>query len=303
MIEKFLFKKIELWILLLTILLGFLGAVWFGYLALSSLRGGKQFPGSELAYRVATFPDVVFRLFSGEIDYHRAYADNPLPAGFTYYAKPKAPNYILVNRYDGNIRTSVSEFYREGENKPMRRWIFEDAEHFRIERKSVFQKEVTDDASTRRAVHPLLDMNGNLIMHFADGSALYNLNSCSNLVWRNEEFAYHHSLEMDADGNFWSPGSSLSPITRQGFDQYVVDDHIVQISSSGQVLFSKSVFDILIENNLRNRIYVYDKYIADPIHLNDIQPALADGAHWRKGDVFLSLAPSEYGDALSAVDR
>ena len=27
----------------------------------------------------------------------------------------------------------------------------------------------------------------------------------------------------------------------------------------------------------------------DPIHLNDIQPVLTDGPHWKRGDVFLSL--------------
>jgi hypothetical protein len=27
----------------------------------------------------------------------------------------------------------------------------------------------------------------------------------------------------------------------------------------------------------------------DPIHLNDIQPVLADGKHWRRGDLWLSL--------------
>ena len=27
----------------------------------------------------------------------------------------------------------------------------------------------------------------------------------------------------------------------------------------------------------------------DPIHLNDIEPALTDTQHWKQGDVFLSL--------------
>ena len=30
-------------------------------------------------------------------------------------------------------------------------------------------------------------------------------------------------------------------------------------------------------------------FIADPIHLNDIQPVNFDGNYWKKGDIFLSL--------------
>ena len=30
-------------------------------------------------------------------------------------------------------------------------------------------------------------------------------------------------------------------------------------------------------------------YIRDPLHLNDIQPVLTDGPHWKRGDVFFSL--------------
>ena len=29
--------------------------------------------------------------------------------------------------------------------------------------------------------------------------------------------------------------------------------------------------------------------IKDPLHLNDIEPLLSDGRHWKKGDLFISL--------------
>ena len=34
---------------------------------------------------------------------------------------------------------------------------------------------------------------------------------------------------------------------------------------------------------------VSEKFFKDPIHLNDIQPVLTDGPHWKRGDVFVSL--------------
>lgn len=68
------------------------------------------------------------------------------------------------------------------------------------------------------------------------------------------------------------------------------DDHIVKVSPDGRVLYSKSVLSILADHGLDNRIYTYDRYEYDPIHLNDIEPVLQDGPHWKRGDLFLSLA-------------
>jgi hypothetical protein len=38
-----------------------------------------------------------------------------------------------------------------------------------------------------------------------------------------------------------------------------------------------------------NWLFTIDMYRDDAVHLNDIQPVLADGPYWKKGDVFLSL--------------
>jgi hypothetical protein len=38
-----------------------------------------------------------------------------------------------------------------------------------------------------------------------------------------------------------------------------------------------------------NWLFTNGMYEFDPIHLNDVQPALTDGPYWKKGDVFLSL--------------
>ena len=54
-----------------------------------------------------------------------------------------------------------------------------------------------------------------------------------------------------------------------------------------EIIFSKSVTEILIENNLIHRITF--RFSGDPIHLNDIQPVLKDGPYFKKGDLFLSF--------------
>ena len=62
----------------------------------------------------------------------------------------------------------------------------------------------------------------------------------------------------------------------------------MKISNEGKFLFKKSIIQIFIDNNLEELI-VSGQTNFDPIHLNDIQPVLFDGPHFKTGDIFLSL--------------
>ncbi len=61
------------------------------------------------------------------------------------------------------------------------------------------------------------------------------------------------------------------------------------------MLFEKSIAEILVENGYRGLLAIGDRKLLaigdndDPIHLNDIQPALTDSKFWRKGDLLMSL--------------
>ena len=46
---------------------------------------------------------------------------------------------------------------------------------------------------------------------------------------------------------------------------------------------------ILMENGYGHLVFGTADYAHDPTHMNDIQPVLADGPYWKKGDVFVSL--------------
>ena len=142
-------------------------------------------------------------------------------------------------------------------------------------------------------LHPFLTDDGGLI--FKSGSPLVKIDKNSQLVWQNQEDAFHHSIEQDHEGNFWVP-SYLYPY--QIDQKYVglkygnyLDDAITKVSPDGKILFQKSVSNIFIENNLEFLIFPIGGVLIqhDPIHLNDIQPVLTDGPHWKRGDVFLSL--------------
>lgn len=112
------------------------------------------------------------------------------------------------------------------------------------------------------------------------------LDSNSTIKWY-AKGVFHHSAELDSYGNFWVPSVNLS----SDFDslQNFTDDAICALSQNGKEIFRKSVSKILIENGYFTLVWGMGKYDGDPIHLNDIQPALKDSKYWRKGDLLLSL--------------
>ena len=64
------------------------------------------------------------------------------------------------------------------------------------------------------------------------------------------------------------------------------------MSPDGEILFEKSIAELLLDNDLKHLVYLSGSYSADPIHINDVQPALSSGPHWNKGDLFISLRHS-----------
>ncbi len=140
--------------------------------------------------------------------------------------------------------------------------------------------------------HPLILKDGSLTSIYGPS---YKIDFCSNLKWTNDEEAFHHSTMLDYEGNILIPGS-MNPkskyVKKYSLKNYA-DDSIIKINKDGEILYNKSVTEILIENNIVSNNFALNSYVSlneqDPIHLNDIEPALSDTQYWKKGDVFLSL--------------
>jgi len=139
-----------------------------------------------------------------------------------------------------------------------------------------------------RAIHPLLLPNGDLITKDHD-SPLLRIDACTARVWIQDSTTFHHSTEMDADGMLWLPGrAEPAKVAHVGVD--FMDDEVAQVDpADGRVLFARSIAQLMAEKGWTHRLFTNGAYIDDPIHLNDIQPVLADGPFWKKGDLFLSL--------------
>ena len=153
------------------------------------------------------------------------------------------------------------------------------------------------DSSQRRFIyqHPLLFEDGSLIGIYGPA---YKIDFCSNLQWINDEEFFHHSQNLDHDGNIWI-GGQMNPnskyVKKYSIEGYY-DDSIIKLNNNGKVLFNKSVTELLIENNILLSNFALITSMAgkyensfDPIHLNDIEPAFIDTEYWQKGDLFISI--------------
>lgn len=148
---------------------------------------------------------------------------------------------------------------------------------------------------TTRIINPIYLEDGSLIYNFyyrAD-PGLIKLNPEGEMVWSNDSLVVHHGMNLNADGDIWactkakSRASGLYSIG--GKDIFYNDYRITKYDGdSGNILFDKSVTQILEENDLSNYL-LKTSNVKDPIHLNDVQPALKTTTYFNEDDVFISL--------------
>ena len=138
-----------------------------------------------------------------------------------------------------------------------------------------------------RNVHADLAPDGSIVTQGLP-SPLLKYGLCGDLEWVESTDIYHHSIERDAEGAYWVP-AHLEPKTVNIGGSDFHDDALVRISPEGEVLYQKSVAQILDENGLAHLVWGRGFAQYDPIHINDIQPVFEDGVLWRKGDLWVSL--------------
>ena len=284
-LEKFLYKKIPIWILLLTIILSVIIAILFASAAIRSKN----------VYKIAKTPEVIKNFFSGYYDpgLNTERFDNKKGFNFNLKISSKYP-YLLLSRYDGDLKQSVVELVDLQEKKIIHKWIPNLKKLNNISKNKQINDLRKDHKLTRYVIsHPFMFPNGDLLIH-GQWTPVTKINLCSNIIW-SLDYAFHHSLEKDNDNNFWIPFTIVPNSISAGLNnkigpihKHFIDDGIMKISSEGKVLFKKSVMEIFIENNLEKLIFPGQPSY-DPIHLNDNQPVLYDSNNFKKGDVFLSL--------------
>ena len=136
-----------------------------------------------------------------------------------------------------------------------------------------------------------------LVGRLTQSPNLFRMDANSNIIWHNQELEYRHSLNFDADSNVWvcandiiSENKYVGGLVKNLGGELIsyLENYIVKIDiETGEILFKKGIAQLLLDNQYDGLLYGSEIY--DPIHVNDIQPALLDTKYWQKDDLFISI--------------
>jgi Arylsulfotransferase (ASST) len=295
--QRFLFSKVELWLVGLLAALGLVGTVLFGAVVKNATEAGlrtdvrpKYGRIGDLALDLAATPETARLLLTERrpllAERTARFAGKPggwtVPAGAGHLS-----GYLLLSRVDGDIDRSVVELVDLADYSVKYRWTPDAEALLAGAARTSTRIDFTHWQNARfRVAHPYLMDDGGLLVRNHD-SPLVRVDHCSRKLWMQDATIFHHSTNPGPDGNFWIP-SHIEPSDVAMADDYL-DDAITEVSPEGRILYRKSVSRILLEHGYMPLLFGDGVYSRDPIHLNDIQPVLADGPYWKRGDLFLSL--------------
>ena len=139
---------------------------------------------------------------------------------------------------------------------------------------------------------PIILRDTSLILFNDESFNLFRLNSNSQIIWKNNDFQFHHSINLDHSGSIWACTREIVASIDNNLKYW--DNYITKVDvETGKTLFHKSLTKIFLDNNLNYLIHGYGNIVPskgdDPYHLNEIEPILTDGKFWKQGDLFLSL--------------
>jgi hypothetical protein len=213
-----------------------------------------------------------------------------------YYLKTKAEDSNDINNLDYDLYGSYA--YRNGNqfnvelknfktNNVLKTWIIPIdflAKHYEV-------------GQNDRLYPAKLIANRDIIVSCNEKPGLIRIDSTSNIKWFNKDYIFHHAMNFDDEGNIWMPGVKhedgiIIPKTLSvdGKKTDYRDDLVLSIDSkTGKTLYSKSLTDIFLENDL-GELLNKATHVTDPFHLNDVQPVVIDSSSFfNRGDLFLSF--------------
>ena len=212
---------------------------------------------------------------------------------FVRFQNNKRNALLVLPRYDHNLDKSIIEVLDMNDYKVIHRY-----EHDM--NVMIGEANSSDEITDFRIVESDVLLSHNHPIVLADGSFIsqhqrvYKVDVCSNLIWMSEDYYAHHSLMIDHEDNIFTGGQAKPKsnyLKKYNIENYI-DDSILKLNSYGKVIYNKSITDILIKNEIfpDNIVLVSSSQKqSDPIHVNDIEPALNNTEYWKQGDLFLSL--------------
>ena len=194
-----LFKKIELWVLILIFLIFIIFTIIFGALLRDYYLGGNRFPKIQ---KVATF---VASIPSNIAKYKILTKGDTPPVLFKNKNKKKFERFeenlneklLILPRYDGNLNRSVVEIINLNDFKVLHTYQHNIDELNQSITNTIEHKNIKTDQSKSRFVylHPLILNDGSLISSHEYGP-LFRIDFCSNILWINQSILLRHTTKF-----------------------------------------------------------------------------------------------------------
>ena len=283
----------------LVLFLSFIGMMGFGAIVKYNYAGGKKFQFLQnLVMVISEVPMVVRNIIKDGIKNPNKLTPltkNKDKERFKQFINNKRNALLVVPRYDLSLSRTVVDMIDLNDFDVIHTYKHDIGEmNSKIKNIDKFARINIDHSPIRfRYNHPIVLDDGSLIS-FSNEQPIFKIDFCSKLKWINEEEKFHHSQNLDHNGDIWVIADIDPPsryVSRYNYGDYL-DNAIIKIDTNGNITYRKSVTEILIENNVVPETFVLNNYIShqnDPLHLNDIEPAFQDTKYWKKGDLFLSI--------------
>jgi Arylsulfotransferase (ASST) len=287
MFERFLFSKVEMWIVLLILMLCVPTVVLFGwavqYKAVGGEGGGVV---GGLILRIAHLPDPVFKILQGQIQ--------PQGIEFRKFAglRISDPTFretgtMLVSSYSAEHGVSTAFLYDLQTRKVLHEWI-PPVEQI------LAQTTYHDEGNIKlnyRTQHPVLLENGDIVFTSGEGP-LVRMTACGKLVWTVDRH-FHHSINRSRDGHLFVPivigPTAASSTAASPMVSPMRNDGFAEVSLDGKILQEWSLADILERHGFLGLLYGVGPYEEDRFHLNDVEPIWRTDDYVRAGDLVLSI--------------
>ena len=168
---------------------------------------------------------------------------------------PILDSLLVLPRYDGDLSRSVVDIVDTNDFSILHTFKHDIIGFKKIvgNYKMPFKGEIEFDRFVYR--HPILTEDAKLISMYP----LFKLDHCSNIEWLNKDYLFHHSIENE--NNFlWSlihlkENSNFIQKKMQTFGDFeFLEDAIVKINTDGEVVYKKSILEILVENKIIDKI-------------------------------------------------
>jgi hypothetical protein len=288
MIEKLLFRKIELWIVIAILLLAMIGSILFGWVVRHTAAGGnKAGLVGEIAVAIASIPSTLKTIVTGKSDdgLPTDYKTNEIISLYDlsmykslFEKKTNGPKYFSKKGLSGLQPLTIQARINESGDEIIA--IFDEKRNL-VKTIPIKVESMISKIPPRLGVSPhhFFDDGSYLVWPYG-GVGLFRLDPCGNIIWQ-QDGLYHHHFSI-ADGKLYILGLPSNDINKTDVKNWNHSDilNIINIDT-GNILRSISIEEI-VRVNLPNidplffgrwRESVNDKGVLnlDFLHLNKIE--------------------------------